>query len=933
VAVARVSGRFVLAIGVVMLALVLAPAGADAGTYDVVACDAAPGGASGSWVGTASALMTTGAKCPTGMAPQNGMWAGARVDAGTAGPFSAATQAFDAPDGTTIVSLETQFTLHRKANYWQVGIFADGKMLLGCPANDVGDLCLWSTSWPGTSRTFTFPQGVRRVYAQTACGGPSGCATGPPDAPPYYDRASIRIHRAVVRVRDDSTPGVRDLGDGALTNGAWQRGSRDVWYAASDNVGIRSTRLLVDGRQRDDVLRSCDFARRVPCTDVARARYTVDTQTLADGPHELLVEATDTAGNVGRFVRPFNSDNTPPDAPEHVVVDGGEGWRAVNGFRLSWDNTDSAAPIAAVHYELCDPEGGCAAGERRGDGVTSIDDLTVPEPGDYTVRIWLEDAAGNVNDGNRSAPVHLRFDDVPPGRAEPEPLDGWTNADEIDERIATGEGQLVPVSGIAGYSVTTDGSEPDATIEVRDGSLPLIGLHEGVTRVRARAVSGAGVPSPFVGETEIRVDRSPPVVAAPGAPDPARWQSRPVVLALRGSDQPALSGLGPAPPGEPIELGGYLEWQVDGAAPERARGDAADVELATDGEHVVAFHAVDAAGNESDERTVRVRIDRTAPELVVFEAIDPADPRAVRVAAADRTSGIASGTIQIRRAGSGAAWRTLVTRREGARFLAQIDDAALSGLWELRATVTDRAGNQAVGDRRRGGAPALVDVGALRAATRLSAGIVQAHASSAQPVKAATVGFGRNAKARGVLVRAGGAPVAGALVEVWSRSAMAGAKERLAARVRTSTGGAFTYAVPSGTSRTLRFRYGGSAALRPAASQVSVRVPAAVTIRASRGSVRNGQAVTFTGRLRGRPIPSRGKVVDLQAYYRGRWRTFATPRSTKSGTWRYRYRFGATRGRLVYRFRVVVRPEASYPYARGMSKTVKVTVRGDARRG
>ncbi|MEA2368114.1 MAG: hypothetical protein QOH38_832, partial [Thermoleophilaceae bacterium] len=77
--VARVPGRFALAVGAVVLALFLVPAAARAGTYDVVACDAAPGGASGSWTGTASALMSTGAKCPTGLAEQNGIRAGARV--------------------------------------------------------------------------------------------------------------------------------------------------------------------------------------------------------------------------------------------------------------------------------------------------------------------------------------------------------------------------------------------------------------------------------------------------------------------------------------------------------------------------------------------------------------------------------------------------------------------------------------------------------------------------------------------------------------------------------------------------------------------------------------------------------------------------------------------------------------------------------------
>jgi hypothetical protein len=69
-------------------------------------------------------------------------------------------------------------------------------------------------------------------------------------------------------------------------------------------------------------------------------------------------------------------------------------------------------------------------------------------------------------------------------------------------------------------------------------------------------------------------------------------------------------------------------------------------------------------------------------------------------------------------------------------------------------------------------------------------------------------------------------------------------------------------------------------------------------------------------------------VVDLQAHYRGRWRTFATPRAGGDGRWRYRYRFGATRGRLVYPFRVLVRPESSYPYALGVSPTTRVTVTG-----
>jgi hypothetical protein len=115
---------------------------------------------------------------------------------------------------------------------------------------------------------------------------------------------------------------------------------------------------------------------------------------------------------------------------------------------------------------------------------------------------------------------------------------------------------------------------------------------------------------------------------------------------------------------------------------------------------------------------------------------------------------------------------------------------------------------------------------------------------------------------------------------------------------------------------------------RPSRGDVTVRVPASATIRASRRSVKNRKPVTFSGRLRSRPVAPGGKVVDLQAFYRGRWRTFATPRAASNGEWRYTYRFGATRGRLVYRFRLKVRPESAYPYALGYSKETSVTVSG-----
>jgi hypothetical protein len=86
--------------------------------------------------------------------------------------------------------------------------------------------------------------------------------------------------------------------------------------------------------------------------------------------------------------------------------------------------------------------------------------------------------------------------------------------------------------------------------------------------------------------------------------------------------------------------------------------------------------------------------------------------------------------------------------------------------------------------------------------------------------------------------------------------------------------------------------------------------------------------VRFAGKLLGRPYPAKGKVLDLQAYYRHKWRTFATPRAGLNGQWTYRYRFGATRGAVLYKFRVRVRATSDYPYELGYSRVTQVRVHG-----
>jgi hypothetical protein len=104
-----------------------------------------------------------------------------------------------------------------------------------------------------------------------------------------------------------------------------------------------------------------------------------------------------------------------------------------------------------------------------------------------------------------------------------------------------------------------------------------------------------------------------------------------------------------------------------------------------------------------------------------------------------------------------------------------------------------------------------------------------------------------------------------------------------------------------------------------------VRAPA--TLAASPRIVSSGSRVRFSGRLRGGHVPRNGKVVELQAFERGRWRTFRTVRSNSKGAFNYRYRFSFRASGTTFPVRARVRADASYPFALGTSNRVRVRVR------
>lgn len=152
--------------------------------------------------------------------------------------------------------------------------------------------------------------------------------------------------------------------------------------------------------------------------------------------------------------------------------------------------------------------------------------------------------------------------------------------------------------------------------------------------------------------------------------------------------------------------------------------------------------------------------------------------------------------------------------------------------------------------------------------------------------------------------------------------------QRLLATVKTTRTGRFSFLVRRGPSRTIEIRYGGTAQIRAATRQLNLNVRAATSIRPNRRSVVNGEDVRFHGRIRTGRIPSKGKLVEMQVFVRGKWRTFVTTRAGRRGTWKYNYRFDGTRGSQRYRFRAKLPPEQGYPFAAGLSRVVGVQVHG-----
>ncbi len=367
------------------------------------------------------------------------------------------------------------------------------------------------------------------------------------------------------------------------------------------------------------------------------------------------------------------------------------------------------------------------------------------------------------------------------------------------------------------------------------------------------------------------------------------------------------------------------------------------VEAPSPGEWTVSLWRRDAAGNIDSAAAsvpVVIRYDPEPPKLS-FDTPAAADPTLLTAPVVDQVSGLASGEIEISPSGSGA-WQTLKTDFEGGRMAARVDDATLPpGPYDVRAVARDRAGNEAVTTQRSDGQPMTVTL-PIRMVSAATAGVVQIRTQKKTVKKngrrrvitekttevkpTGSLRLGEQSQVVGKLANRDGQGIAGAGLQVLETSILA--PERVVGEVTTDANGDFTYTVSGTTGRTLRFVYAGSPVVLPTSTEVSLTTPAQSTLKVNRTRLLNGQSVTFSGQVATAPVPPGGKLVQLEVRLSRGWQTFRTVRTDPVGNWSVPYRFARTRGIAWYRFRVALPAESGYPFTPGVSKSIRVRVRG-----
>jgi hypothetical protein len=387
-----------------------------------------------------------------------------------------------------------------------------------------------------------------------------------------------------------------------------------------------------------------------------------------------------------------------------------------------------------------------------------------------------------------------------------------------------------------------------------------------------------------------------------------------------------------------------------GLAGGRDRRSLTDLSVPAAGTYSLQLWLRDEAGNDapSSAVTVPLRFDDVKPQ-VAFSTEEPGSQ--VMADVTDEHSGPASGQLLYRRVDA-AEWTELPTKLVPgnapgkAHLVAPMPDLGY-GTYVFRADAVDGAGNAASTSLRADGTqmairreppPPVAKAIPLskpkpqpqpKAKARLFARLRGGHGRG----DSLTVPFGAPALLSGRLTRADGAALAARELRIVSHPSHGALAPIAVQTVKTGEEGGFETRLPAGPSRRVTVVFTGDDGLEPARRPaLELRVRSGLSLRAVPVSLRTGQAVRLSGKVKtaGAPIPRRGKLVAIQYLEQAthRWRPVLVTRTDHLGRFRAHYRFRYVSGSAAIRLRATALAEEHWPYAPGFSPPVTVRVHG-----
>ena len=404
----------IAALAALALLLLILPSAANAGTFNVVACNDALGGANNSWVpfNTDTTHLQTRFSCPYTIdegqqaSQENGIATtdilelpnGAQTGAQAGWEFKITN-----PESEKITGISYDRMLSTQDPNWIPALRANGAILPGqtCKPPIAGS-CLTGSGPGGENHATLTGLSAETLTLGLECTAPTGheCITGADD----FHAAVATMYATEVTIQDNTPPTLQPPNGPLWEPGAYNnfhKGTETVTVSAQDlGGGVQSIVLAADGHPLKTYTAPCNFTFVQPCPlSTGQQTLTLPTTELTDGTHSLTLTATDAAHNESQITtKQITVANNPPQPPINLTATPTQ--TGISTFNVTWTNPADIAPITEATYQVCPTSGSGTCTEplpAPADGPATV---TVPGPGAWTLVLWLHDAAGNSSPTN-----------------------------------------------------------------------------------------------------------------------------------------------------------------------------------------------------------------------------------------------------------------------------------------------------------------------------------------------------------------------------------------------------------------------------------------------------------------------------------------------------------------------------------------------------